>query len=146
MFMWKKLVPLWLLEINALLNSSGSKYWEKFFKSDLLTTSLSLSIMTFSMELLFLVKALNLIVLPWIVEWKSLSFSAEKGCNFFEQVKQYLTVLSLIDKFYVCTLILLHLMWIHRLWHFTALRFLATRVRQIPHENAAGIYSTQTQI
>ena len=44
---------------------------------------------------------------------------------------------------YVCTLILLHLMGIHRS-HFTALLFLATGFRQIPHGNAAGIYSTQT--
>ena len=140
------MAPLWLLELNALLKSSTSKYWEEFSKSDSLTASLSLSIRTFSTELLFLVKALNLIVLPWIVEWKSLSFSAEKGYNFFEQVKQYHTVLSLINKLYVCTLILLHLMWIHRsqLSHFTALWFLATGFRQIPHGNAAGIYSTQT--
>ena len=92
----------------------------------------------------FLVKALNLIVLPWIVEWRSLSFSAEKGNNLFEQVKQYHTVLSLIIKLYLCTLILLHLMWIHRshLSHFTALQFLATGFRQIPHGKAVGIYLT----
>ena len=94
----KKLVPLWLLELDALLKSSTSKYWEEFSQSDSLTASLSLSIMTFSMELLFLVKVLNVIVLPCIVEWKSLSFSAEKGYNFFEQVKQCHTVLSLINK------------------------------------------------
>ena len=91
MFIWKKLVTLWLIELNVLLKSSSSKYWEEFSKSYSVTASLSLSIMTFSMELLFLVKALNLIVLPWIVEWKSLSFSAEKGYNFFDQVKQYHT-------------------------------------------------------
>ena len=99
----KKLVTLWLLELNALLKSSTSKYWEEFSKSDSLTASLSLSIITFSTELLFLVKALNLIVLPWIVEWKSLSFSAEKGYNFFEQVKQYHTVYHyLISYIFVC--------------------------------------------
>ena len=56
---------------------------------------------------------------------KSLSFSAEKGYNFFGQVKQYHTVLSLINELYVFTLILLHLMWIHRsqLSHFTTLWF-----------------------
>ena len=103
MFIWKKLVPLWLFELNALLKSSTSKYWEEFSKSDSLTASLSLSIRTFSTELLFLVKALNLIVLPWIVEWKSLSFSAEKGYNFFEQVKQYHTVYHyLISYIFVC--------------------------------------------
>ena len=138
-----KMAPFWLLELNALLKSSTSKYWEEFSKSDSLTASLSLSVMTFSMELLFLVKALNLIVLPWIVEWKSLSFSAEKGYNFFEQVKQHHTVLSLINKLYVRMLILLHLMWFHRsqLSYFTALWFLATGFRQI-WKILSGTYST----
>ena len=63
----KKMVPLWLLELNAFLGRIG-KYWEEFSKSDSLTVSLSLSIRTFSRELLFLVKTLNLIVLPRIVE------------------------------------------------------------------------------
>ena len=150
-FIWKKLVPLWLLELDALLKPSTSTYWEEFSQSDSPTASLRLSIMTFSMEILFPVKALNLIVSPWIVEWKSLSFSAEKGYKFFEQVKQCHTVLSLINKLYVCTLILLHLMWqsqSHRsqLSHFKALWFLATGFRQIPHGNAAGIYSTKLTI
>ena len=106
MFILKKLVPLWLLDLNAFLKSATSKYSEEFSKSDSLTASLSLSIRTFSMDLLFLVKVLNLIVLAWIVEWKSLSFSAGKGYNIFEQVNHYHTVLSLSNKFYVCTLIL----------------------------------------
>ena len=140
----KKMVPLWLFELNVFLKSSILKYWEEFSKSYSLTASLSLSIRTFSRELLFLVKALNLIVSPWIVEWRSLSFIAEKGNNFFEQVKQYHTVLSLINKLYVCTLILLHLMLIHwsQLSHFKALWFLATEFREIPQGNAVGICLT----
>ena len=94
-------------------------------------------------------KSFNFIALPWIAaEWKSLSFSAEKGNNLFEQVKQYHTVLSLINKLYAFTLMLLYLMWIHKsqLSHFTALWFLATGFRQIPHGTAVGIYSTMLKL
>ena len=96
----KKIATLYLNKI-AFLKSSTLKYWQEFSKFDSLAVSLSLSTWPFSRKVLFLVKVLNWVVLPWIVEWRSLSFSAEKGKKFLEHAKQYHTVLSLIKNYYI---------------------------------------------
>ena len=68
-YLHEKIDTVMITWVKCFIKVITSKYWEELSKSDSLTASLSLAVMTFSMELLFLVKALNLIVLPWIVEW-----------------------------------------------------------------------------